>query len=259
MVQRTGLCSSSSSIQVGIPVEVQKVDFDKRMSRIVVPDIAYEKMCSVRKKSLIGKFMGNRPILENIRKWMKSVWRVKGEVTLATLSLDFLMFNFNNEEDLTWVMENGPWWFGKSGLHLKKWYEGFNPNTESFSVMPMWVSLPKLPLDFWFEEAIVGIASTMGEFICMDYNTKMGQTFQSARFYVNVNINNPMKSKICLQNRNGEHIQDICFDIPPMMCKSCNKYGHGEPECPSKIKQINVQGNGTSKSNKRYNTVWRPT
>lgn len=125
------------------------------MGRKVIKIIKVEKMCLSRKRSLIGKFMGNRPILENIKKWVKSTWRVKGEVMLATLPSNFLMFNFNNEEDLAWVMENRPWWFGKSGLHLKKWYEGFNPNKESFSILPMWISLPKLPLDFWFEEAII--------------------------------------------------------------------------------------------------------
>lgn len=52
----------------------------------------------------------------------------------------------------------------------------------------MWISLPKLPLDFWFKEAILGIASTMGEFICMDRNTRSEKTFQIVRFYANVDI-----------------------------------------------------------------------
>lgn len=67
---------------------------------------------------------------------------------MATLLCDFLMFKFNLEEDLGWVMKNGPWWFGEIGLHLKKWYEGFNLEKESFFVMLIWISLPKLLLDF---------------------------------------------------------------------------------------------------------------
>ena len=46
---------------------------------------------------------------------------------MVTLPKDFLMFNFNIEKDLHWVMKKRPWWFRKSGLHLKIWYEGFKP------------------------------------------------------------------------------------------------------------------------------------
>lgn len=48
------------------------------------------------------------------------VCKIKGDVNMASLPHDFLMFNFNMEEYLEWVMENGPWRFGKSGLHIKK-------------------------------------------------------------------------------------------------------------------------------------------
>lgn len=188
---------------------------------------------------------------------MKSSWRVKGNVTLATLPGDFLMFNFNTEEDVNWVMENGPWWFGKSGLHLKKWYEGFNLEKETFMIMPMWISLLKLPLDFQFEEAIVGIASTMGDFICLDIKIKIGQAFQMARVCINIDITKLMKTKICLKNRNGEYLQEISFDIPPMICKGCSKYGHSEIECPRKTRPYYDQGNGFPKGQRRNVPNWK--
>lgn len=219
---------------------------------------AYRKICDSRKKSLIGKFMGNRPILQNIRKWFKTFQKVKGEVTIPTLPCDFIMFNFNLEEDLEWVMEIDPWWFEKSGLHLKKWYEGFNQKIEIFSSIPMWILLPKLPLDFQFEEAITGIASIMGEFICLDMNTRMGNTYQMDRFYANINIYQPMKLNIFLKNKNGGYLQDIIFYIPPMICKICNKYGHTNTNCPTKAKQINNQGNKHYKGNRRNTTTWKP-
>lgn len=79
-----------------------------------------------------------------------------------------------------------------------------------------------------------------------------------ARFCAYININQPMKIKICLKNKNGEHIQDIIFDIPPMICKVCNKYGHTDTDYPTKAKHVNNQVNGYYRGNKNHPTMWRP-
>lgn len=39
---------------------------------------------------------------------------------MSTLPCEIILFEFNQEEDLELVLENGPWWFGKSRMHIKK-------------------------------------------------------------------------------------------------------------------------------------------
>lgn len=101
----------------------------------------------------------------------------------------------------------------------------------------MWISLPNLPTYFWFEETINGIASIMGEYICMEKNTRSRKTFQIARFCANIDISKPMKTNIDLKNRREEYIQEISFDIPPTICVGCNRYGHTEKDYSGRLRK----------------------
>jgi len=58
-------------------------------------------------------------------------------VNMAPLSYHILLFEFNMEEDFQWLLGNGPWWFGKSDLHFKRWYFGFTQKKESFNIVPI--------------------------------------------------------------------------------------------------------------------------
>ena len=56
-----------------------------------------------------------------------------------------MCFNFACEEDMDKVMELGPWFLGKKGLVLKKWYKGFRSKIEHINLIATWISLPNLP------------------------------------------------------------------------------------------------------------------
>lgn len=95
-------------MDTGISVEIQKAENEEGMSTVILPDKLALKFQIERKMSLIGKFMSARQILENIRRWMKANWMIKGDLEMATAPCDFLLFQFNQEEDLVWVLQNGP-------------------------------------------------------------------------------------------------------------------------------------------------------
>lgn len=88
-----------------------------------------------------------------------------------------------------------------------------------------------------FVEVIVGITSTLGEFICLDKYTRFGTTFNSAKFYANINVTKSLQTRICLKNRKGEHLQEISYDLKLVACSICKIYGHMEKDCPTRLKQ----------------------
>lgn len=94
----------------------------------------------------MGNFTRIHPNLESLCKWLKTKWVVKGSVDRAPLPCDFILLYFMQEEDVQWVLQYGPWWFGKSDLVLKKWYQRFRLYKENFNIEPIWVTLPNLPL-----------------------------------------------------------------------------------------------------------------
>lgn len=82
----------------------------------------------------------------------------------------------------------------------------------------------------------------MGEYMCMDKNKRYRNTYQAVRFCANIDISNPMKMNIYLKNKRGEHIQEISFDISPIIYVACNKYEHVEKDFLRRNRQQNQQG-----------------
>ena len=71
----------------------------------------------------------------------------------------------------------------------------------------MWISLTNLPLEFWFVEAIIGVASTLEEFICFDKNIRTRATLNNVIFCINIYVSKPMQTRICMTNKKGDHYQ----------------------------------------------------
>lgn len=114
------------------------------ISRVIIPNALTMRTKISRHNALIGKFMGSKPSFGAILSWTRFKWKLKGSVELIALPCDCIMFNFNQEEDLMWVLANGFWWFGRMGLVLKKWTKDFRPQQETFSVILIWCALPNL-------------------------------------------------------------------------------------------------------------------
>lgn len=87
---------------------------------------------------------------------------------MIALPREFMSFNFSYEEDIEKVMEQCPWFLGKKGLVLKKWYKGFRPKIENINLIPTWINLPNLPPEYWHMSVIIEIACNAKEFISID-------------------------------------------------------------------------------------------
>lgn len=159
-------------------------------------------------------------------KFALSRWRAKGQIDVAAMAKGFFSFTFNCKDDLVVALTGGPWSIGKSSLMLKRWEPGFNLKSCSFSVAPVWVRLPGLPLEFWDEEVFKGIASTFGVFLLIDQMMKSRKHLVYARFCVNVEKSADFLALIKINSKLGVWEQAVKFDSNPFSCFYCQKVGH---------------------------------
>lgn len=103
---------------------------------------------------------------------------------IAALAKVFFSFSFTCSEDLLKFLVGGPWLVGKSTLVLKKWEVGFSPSSCSFDFARVWVCFPGLPLEFWDEQVLKGIASTFGHLISIDNLTNSRRRLVYAQLFV---------------------------------------------------------------------------
>ena len=95
----------------------------------------------------------------------------------------YFMVIFSNIANRNRVFEGGPYFYNQVGLSIKPWHVGFNSAKEMPSQVPVWVRLPRLPLEFWQEDILHKIASLLrkpmvgatqtldkkNDFFCLDF------------------------------------------------------------------------------------------
>ncbi|GLJ21909.1 hypothetical protein SUGI_0409690 [Cryptomeria japonica] len=81
----------------------------------------------------------------------------------------FFMVIFDNLEDRKKIFCKSFWsWEAKHTLLLKPWYPTFKLGIESFDQIPIWVRLPNLPLQFWFESCFKVVGDSLGKILGAD-------------------------------------------------------------------------------------------
>ena len=240
------------------PPVTSKTCWEKGEFHIFIPDPLVDFSVSSMDFTLVGKFLGARPVLDSLRKMVKRKWALRGEVDIAPMQNGFFMFNFNCKEDLNLVLCGGPWSFGKSSLTIKKWEPNMVLSDSFFLTTPIWARLPGLPLEFWHEDIFKGIASSFGELVALDNATATRSNLQTARLLVKVADLNHLPEKVELISKLGKKTQEIFFDDLPNACYACKRQGHVVKNCPSKSKHHLSSEKEVKKTKVQHRKVWKP-
>ena len=75
---------------------------------------------------------------------------------------------------------------GKSTLILQKWTSNLDLNNDFLTQAPVWIRFPELPLEYWHEDVLVGIANSFGELLSIDLVTGAKKRLTYARICVGV-------------------------------------------------------------------------
>ena len=115
-------------------------------------------------------------------------------------------------------------------------------------VLPIWITLPQLPLHLWGERSISKIASVVGKPITTDECTAKKLRISYARVLVEVDITQKPIETVDIMDHKGKLVeQKIEYEWRPMYCQSCLKIGH---DCAIK------KGPGKKLIQEK---VWKPT
>ncbi|KAE8713139.1 hypothetical protein F3Y22_tig00110214pilonHSYRG00049 [Hibiscus syriacus] len=138
----------------------------------------------------------------------------EGDVAMD-LSGDYpKIVKFENLEDYTRVLTDGPWMIYRSYLTVQPWY--------------------------YNNVLIRTIANTIGKVIKIDYNTKVGERGKFARIDVVIDLNKPLIPCVGID----DFIQKIEYEGLQQICFKCGTYGHAKEPC-----QINQEEEHMETSN----------
>ena len=163
--------------------------------------------------------------------FIKHKWALKGHASVLAMENGFMSFDFSYMQDLAGILCEGKWAIGHSTLVLQKWSSSLNLNDSFFVQAPVWVRLPKLPLEFWNEDIFVGIARTFGELLSIDPTTASKRRLNFSRICIGVREGTDMPVSIALHSKLGVHTQKLIYETIPFAYFLYLKAGHKAHQC----------------------------
>ncbi|XP_057833889.2 uncharacterized protein LOC131044554 [Cryptomeria japonica] len=135
-------------------------------------------------------------------------------------------------EDRNKILGGSQWcWEDNHPLMLKPWHPTFNPELESFDRAPMWIRLPNLPLQYWFDSCFEAIGNSLGKFLLIDDGSLNLLHTTFARVLVEMDTSMGLPSEISISTSKGVWLQSMDYEGIPFRCRRCLKTGHNVDSC----------------------------
>ncbi|XP_010513742.1 PREDICTED: uncharacterized protein LOC104789794 [Camelina sativa] len=182
--------------------------------------------------SIIGKLLcpENQKMSSLIHE-MPRVWRVYNRVRGIALPNDKFQFIFDSEADLSLVLQSGAWTFNDWSLTLERWVE--NPPSDFLKVLPIWVRIRHIPVNYLTVDTIKEIAGHIGRVTDIAFDPLKPLSRGYVRVRVLFDINKPLKNRKELKIPSGE-VVEIGFEYERIRkrCYHCLRLTHDKLRCP---------------------------
>ncbi|XP_059066214.1 uncharacterized protein LOC131857556 [Cryptomeria japonica] len=192
------------------------------------------------KHSLYCKFLGLRVSLQFLENWAQKVWEPEGEMEVTLLANNFFMVTFLCMANRNRVFEGGPYFYNQVGLFVKPWHAGFNPSEELPNRVPVWVRLPRFPIECCREDVLHMLASMLGKLVGPSSQTLGKKVMTFARICVELDLSRPLPDAVEMCAGSYSWVQQLDYETLPSRCCLCHEYGHLVRRCP-KAKSVQQQ------------------
>ncbi|KAL0293111.1 UNVERIFIED_CONTAM: hypothetical protein Sangu_3245700 [Sesamum angustifolium] len=185
----------------------------------------------------VGYFLGRRPYFPHLEAFARANW--KGLQHVSATSSGFFFFRFHTRFAMEDVIEGGPWLFQGQPIVLQCWEQGMSLRRQQHSLVPVWIRLKHLPMEYWTEEGLSTVASGIGTPLYSDSITKDCSRLDYARVCVMLNYNSELPKHLVVISpvlRNGKEDPkrvDVEYEWLPQKCTNCCSLGHVETSCPA--------------------------
>ncbi|CAI9112842.1 OLC1v1013336C1 [Oldenlandia corymbosa var. corymbosa] len=150
-----------------------------------------------------------------------------------------VLIRFELEEDYQRCWITSLWHIGIFQMRILKWQPRFKFE-EDPPIVPIWVSLHELPLEWTHPSVLYSIASAVGKPLQVDALTLNLTRPSVARFCVEVDLLKELPKSIRIGKKGKKFEQFYTYEYVPAYCQSCCKIGHKAIDCRKGKGMINA-------------------
>lgn len=210
--------------------------------------------------SLVARTPYGRPAFPMIRAHLSQRCAFREDFIISALDTRHLLLRFRNHEDyLKLLLKESLFVHGRL-FRFFKWTMSFSPLEDS-PILPVWISLPGLPVNLFVEPMLRSIAGNIGGVLKIDPSSLNLTNTVAARVCVELDITKVLPHRLWIGIPGGGIWQDISYPVLPKYCLGCSRLGHCSDECKGKMSQahpVKVPSKGDTRPAQNSKYIWKP-
>src|SRR4051812_28092191 len=138
----------------------------------------------------------------------------------------YFILRFHSLDDKDLVLTKGPYTIHNMPMLLTDWKPNFDLKKDMLRTIPIWVTLPHLPIHLWGQKSLSKIGSALGTPVVTDECTANKLRVSYARILVEMDITKALVSEINIRDAEGNlRKQVVEYDWRPKFCERCQRVG----------------------------------
>lgn len=186
--------------------------------------------CNQFAHSVVAYTPHGRSQFLDIRTHLQQRFNFAGDFAIGALSPRHLLIRFLEHSDyIKMLLKNSLLIKGRL-FKFSRWSIEFSPHSDS-PIVPVWLELPLLPINFFLEEMLNSIAGSLGEVLQIDRDTLCLARPSVARVCVLLDVSQPVPEQIWIGIGPRGFWQPIVCPFLPRFCSRCSRLGHTAEAC----------------------------
>lgn len=175
-------------------------------------------------KVIICRFNGFWKKPQALHQWIFSSW--KTNLGLDLFSKGLFIVHFDTHKEYDFVSNEGPWFWGNTGLFTTPWILEFDATNMVVSKISIWVRLPNIHFSFWHEKVLWDIGNTIGKFKRRDAERFEKGIFAFSRIFMVIDLSEGLPNHFILKCKYIQWFQILNYQNTTFICRHCLQVGH---------------------------------
>ncbi|KAJ4826259.1 hypothetical protein Tsubulata_018650 [Turnera subulata] len=173
-------------------------------------------------RTVVVKLMGRAIGFHTLYSKLLTLWQPKGTLKLIDLENNYFAVQFWEEEDYFKALLEGPWTIFTHVLSVQPWTPAFQASAKSIDNVVTWVRFLDFQLDCYHSKILRTMGNLVGRTVKLERNSKNPSRGKFAKVAVNVNITQPLKGTVTMENETYK----VVYEGLPGICDNCGRVGH---------------------------------
>ncbi|TVU49578.1 hypothetical protein EJB05_00892, partial [Eragrostis curvula] len=201
---------------------------------------AARRRAVITESQAVGKVFAEKLVsAEAVEQALGRIWcPIKG-ISVKELGENYFMITFHQASGKRRAIEEGPWMVVKDLIVVSE-FDGTQTLDEiAFNTIPIWIRVLKLPLGMMDRFTGEAIGNTVGEFLEVDLENRVGDGGYFLRIKARIDINVPLMRGVMVDVGNGGSGKwcPLMYEFLPDFCYVCGIIGHIDKHYAKKLEK----------------------